>query len=212
MRLSQLGPDYHVVIDKPLWLHREGCAALNIFHGDVRLFSVAFALDKQRDSLVAVIGGIQGRNLPGIQDEYHAMTKAAFGVRPRDLSIVTFKAFCRAIGVDSIQAVADDCRHHRSPFFGNKSEKLQRSINYDEAWLDRGGTRHGEFFLIPVKRTDRADEEIPARKRALYRKRYAMLDEIEADMIRGVRRARIAPQEVSDGRTPAPKVAPRTDG
>jgi uncharacterized protein VirK/YbjX len=187
--LPHLGRGYCVVVDKAIWFHREGSVVLNIFRDDTRLFSIAFALDMEGDDLVAIVGGIQGRHLPDIKDEYHDMTKASFMTRPRDLLVEIFKAFCRAIDVRRIYAISDEHRHHRSPFFGNKNLKLLQSMNYDEVWLDRGATRSGEFYDLPVARTDRREDEIPARKRSMYRKRYAMLDEIEGNIADGMKHA-----------------------
>jgi uncharacterized protein VirK/YbjX len=188
MQLDLIGPAYHVVLDKPIWFHREGVLVLNLFRDNVRMFSLAFALSKRPAELTALIGAIQGRNLDGILEEYRVLTKAACGLRPRDLLIELFRTLCRQIGVLQIHAISDACRAHRSPFFGPVQEL---SLNYDEVWTDRGGIPlNRAFFTIPVERQVREVMNIPSNKRAMYRKRYALLDELEARMSAGLRNAR----------------------
>jgi uncharacterized protein VirK/YbjX len=188
MALPHLGPDYHLVLDKPIWFHREGVAVLNLFRRNVRLMSLAFALEEQNGHLVALIGAIQGRDIEGIRDEFRQMTKDSFGIRPRDLLIDLFRALARQIGVETLQGIADAHRHHRSLFF-SKNRNRSFSLNYDEIWQDRGGEREGYFFRISPRRQDRDEADIPARKRAMYRKRYELLDALEGRLREAIRSA-----------------------
>ncbi len=56
-------------------------------------------------------------------------------------------------------------------------------LRYDEIWRERGGVDGGEgFYSLPVEAGRRSDDEIPAKKRAMYRQRYAFLDSIEVQM------------------------------
>lgn len=184
------GEGYHVVLDKPIWFHREGTATLNLFHDNRRLFSLSFALMRDGGRLVALIGGLQGRNLPAILDEYRVMTKLAEGVRPRDLLIDLFRMLCRVLGVDEIRAISDASRFHRSPYFGAaKDQRLP--LNYDEIWLDRGGTLiDSRFWRLPIVRPHRDEADIPAKKRPMYRRRHALLERLDAMVAAGVATAR----------------------
>ncbi len=192
MPLPHLGDGYRLVLDKPEWLHREGVVAFNLFRGDVRLFSLVFALDAAADGLVAYIGGVQGRDLDGMLDEYRAITRASFGMRPRDLLIELFRVFVGALGARHIYGVADASRHGRSRFFGApRGHKFH--LNYDEVWRDRGGVPAGDFFRLSPSRNDRASETIPARKRTIYRKRYTLMDDLETALRGVIRSARSKP-------------------
>lgn len=189
-RLPGIGPAYHVVIDKPGWFHREGVLALNLFRDNVRLFTVAFALTRHAAGLVAVVGGIQGRKLAWILDEYRSITKAGYGTRPRDLLLELLGMYARTIGVVELQAISDGSRHHRSPYFG-PSAKGELSANYDEIWLEHGGARvDQDFFSLPIHRRRRDEAGVPAKKRGMYRRRYELLDEMEMLMRAGMGRAR----------------------
>ena len=170
------------VLDQPGWFMREGGLVLNLVLGNFRAFSLAFSLDEVPGvGRVATIGGLQGRNRDGVLDIYRDLTKEMEGLRPRDLLIEVFRMLCRQMGVVRIEAVADAWRHHRHPFFSGKA--LTQTQDYDEVWADRGGERIGEtLFRLPVAPDRRDLETVKPNKRPMYRRRFALLDAIEADL------------------------------
>jgi uncharacterized protein len=180
MSLPEIGDAIHVVIDKPMWFHREGTLAINLFDANTRLFTLVFALEPTASGKRALIGGIQGRNFDDALDRYRDLTKSAHGIRPRDLIIELFRLVCAQLGVTEILAIADKGRQNRHPYFG-KDVMRDLPLDYDAIWQDRGGTSFDEwFFTLPLHGDRRADADIPAKKRSMYRQRYAMLDGIEA--------------------------------
>jgi len=60
--------------------------------------------------------------------------------------------------------------------------KKRVQIDYDELWANAGGTRHEQdgYWHLPARPERRDETEIKSQKRAMYRRRYAMLDEIAA--------------------------------
>jgi uncharacterized protein VirK/YbjX len=57
-------------------------------------------------------------------------------------------------------------------------------LNYDEVWRDRGGVERDDgFFELPVERQVREIEDVPSKKRQMYRQRYAMMDSIEQRLL-----------------------------
>jgi len=164
---------------------REGQAVLDLFIAETRIFSLAFSL-RDEQGLTAVIGAIQGRDIEGALDTYRELTGALHGMRPRDFLVEMFRALCATLGVQRIVAVSDASRHHRSPYFGKVTDK-RFPLDYDEVWTERGGTAlDDDFFALPVKPTRRSIEEIPSKKRSMYRKRYEMLDRLEAKLAQAV--------------------------
>lgn len=127
------------------------------------------------------MGAIQGRNLEGVTDTYRDLTGLLHGMRPRDFLVEVFCLLCRVAGIARICAVADEYRAQRSPYFGRQPRELPQ--NYDEVWRDRGGTPTSpEFYSLPVGGNRRELAEIPSKKRSMYRKRYDLLDRIEASL------------------------------
>ncbi|MET0179991.1 MAG: DUF535 family protein [Novosphingobium sp.] len=178
--LGHVHPGVTLVLDQPRWFEREGQLVLNLFLDDERMFSLAFDFGQGPLGLAAVVGAVQGRDLPHAQDFYRALTKSFFGLRPRDLLFELFRGFCRALEVRTIVAVSDAFRHHRGAYFrGTKTADL--TLDYDQVWSERGGTRADDgFFQLAVAMPQR--DKVPSRKRAMYRRRYDFLHASEAAM------------------------------
>ena len=170
-------PEYRISLDQPRWLLREGQLALSVWEREDRIFSVSFSLCTDGGVRTAFVGGIQGRRqVEGEEDvleRYRRFTKNAHGARPRDFTLEVFKVFCKVIGVDRILAVSQD----NHPLRG-ESEAF--SLAYDEIWQERGGIKNVDgFYALPLGVSMKSEDEIPAKKRSLYRKRGAMFADIE---------------------------------
>lgn len=174
--LSEYSPDTFVILDRAKWLSREGHLSLNLFKRNFRAFSVSFSL-RDGPERELFIGGIQGRQVDNILGLYRDWTKDFHRLRPRDLILELLRLFARAINVQRISAVADAHKIARHRYFGGKAA----GINYDEIWLDRGGERtEPSHFVLPAEPQRRKLVDVSSKKRGMYRKRYAMLDEIAA--------------------------------
>lgn len=181
LELSHLYESLSIIIDRPDWFIREGELAINLFTGEVRVFSLAFSFSQQDNLVIAYIGGIQGRSISKINDKYRDMTKTLYGMRPRDFLVEVFRMFCRHIGVSTILAVTDSGRHHRSNYFGLRNDKV--SLNYDEVWRERGGIKRDDnFFALDIHTPFRAIDDIPSNKRSMYRHRYDLIRSIDSDL------------------------------
>ncbi|MEB6589173.1 MULTISPECIES: VirK/YbjX family protein [Pseudomonas] len=183
--LSSHSPGCRLVLDRPVWFRREGELVLNLFQGDLRVASLAFTLCRTQGELCLFIGAVQGIH-KGVDSEtslaiYRDLTKDFEGLRPRSLLLEALKCLARALGVVHLYAVSDACRHHRHPYFG--SDKAQDlAANYDVIWQESGATASNreDFFAIPLAPAQRAEHDIPAKKRAMYRRRQALLDDVFA--------------------------------
>ncbi len=187
LKLLNLGDVYdnlHVVLDQPIWFMREGQLVINLFLDNVRIFSLAFSFARESGEVVAYVGAMQGRNIDGLLDTYREITKVMYGMRPRDFLFELFRAFCRALGVTKILAVSDESRHHRSSYFGNKAKDGELTLNYDEIWLERGGIpKNADFYEFNVAPYVKNLDEVPSKKRSMYRRRYEFLEATETRMI-----------------------------
>src|SRR5215831_19630261 len=96
-------------------------------------------------------------------------------MRPRDLLIEIFRLSGQVIGLTRILAVSDENRQHRSSYYGDSASK-KINVDYNEIWEDRGGIRmDSTCYRLEVQSSERELDAIPAKKRAMYRRRYAML-------------------------------------
>jgi uncharacterized protein VirK/YbjX len=185
--LTAWSPGCTLVLDRPFWFMREGELVLNLFQGDLRIASIAFTLCLTEGELCIFIGAVQGIH-KGIESDrslaiYRDVTKDFEGLRPRSLLIEVIKYIAGNIGVGKIYAVGDVYRHHRHPYFGaHKAQEL--AANYDSIWLEHGATpsEREDFFEIPMASSRKPLETIASKKRAMYRRRYELLDDAFAQI------------------------------
>ncbi|VVM43479.1 hypothetical protein PS662_00420 [Pseudomonas fluorescens] len=179
--VSEISTGCSLVLDRPIWFMREGELVLNLFQGDLRIASLAFTLCRTDAGLCMFIGAVQGIH-KGVDSDlsltiYRDLTKDFEGLRPRSFLIEVMKHIATRIGVEKIYAVGDAYRHHRHPYFGaEKSQEL--AANYDVIWLEHGATpsEREDFFEMPMSPSRKPLDSIVAKKRAMYRRRYELLD------------------------------------
>jgi uncharacterized protein VirK/YbjX len=205
--LAQFSAGCTLVLDRPIWFMREGELVLNLFQGDLRIASLAFTLCRTDTELCMFIGAVQGIH-KGVESDlsltiYRDLTKDFQGLRPRSLLIEVIKYIATNIGVKKIYAVGDGYRHHRHPYFGaQKAQEL--AANYDVIWLEHGATPSAreDFFEIPLSPSRKPLDSIAAKKRAMYRRRYELLDatfnKIDSVLTTSYSRPRSASVDVAD--------------
>jgi len=177
--LSRYSPGAFLILDRAEWLTREGHLTLSLFKGDFRAFTLSFSLFGYPDTEV-FIGGLQGRQTENALELYRDLTKDFAGLRPRDFILEMLRLFALKIGARHIYAVADSQKIFRHKYFRNKSTP---SLDYDGVWRDRSGEAVADsYFELPLMGSHRPLEEVPTKKRSMYRRRYEMLDEIQASI------------------------------
>ena len=187
--LSSISAGVSLIIDRPPWLAREGHLTLSLFKDAFRAFTVSFSLVGGPEPEL-FIGGLQGRQSAEILDLYRDLTKDFAGMRPRDFLLEALRLFAVKIGIRHIFGVADEHKISRHKYFAGKDTA---GLCYDEVWLERGGSRiAATHFELPLAGSRRPLEDISRKKRSMYRRRYDMLDEIDAalpqDLMRAERR------------------------
>lgn len=194
--LPEIGPTYHLLLEQPRWLLREGQSALSIWDGADRLMSISYCLSSADDCLKAYVGGIQGAVGEDILERYRVLTKSAHGLRPTDLLVELFRIFCRSLGVECLLCVSDEIRQQKSSYYLRRNAEKIIQRRYNDIWLARGGIcQDGQFFVLSTCTPKRALDAIPQKKRGMYRRRYAMLDSI-ALRIRTTLRAGLASDQL----------------
>lgn len=192
--LNSIREDLRVVLDQPSWFMREGNLVVNLFVGRVRMYSLAFSLYEDKSGLTAVVGALQGRDIESALEEYKNLTKAAHGMRPRDLLFEIFCMLCSVIAVRNAMAVSEEARHHKHPYFQSRTESKKPSTNYNQIWEERNARRlDRSFYSLDILQNRRDLEAVPAKKRGMYRRRYEMLDEIKNQVSETIQAAKVSP-------------------
>lgn len=177
--LNQYLTGMFITLDKAKWFVREGEIVLNLFKEDQRLMSLAFTFSTLNNQLIIYVGALQGR-LPSSEtlEMMKLVTKSLEGLRPADFLIEILRDIAQNLGVKKILAISDENRHHRHKYFGKVQQNLLKT-NYNEKWIENQGERlDNGFYSLPVNKTRRNIAEISSNKRAIYRRRYEMLDQI----------------------------------
>lgn len=179
--LHEIDPTYRLVLDQPHWLLRDGQATFSLWEGRDRLVSLSYCLSSAPGGLTAYVGGLQGRSEEGVLDRYRQFTKQAEGMRPTDFTVALFRAFCRGLGVARILTVSDATHYRQAAYYGRHIDPAPAHLSYDELWRARGARERVDgFFDLPPTEARREFHAITANKRAMYRRRYAMLDAMTA--------------------------------
>lgn len=181
--LAHVGPAEEgltLQLDQPEWMVQEGELTLSLFEGNMRLYSVAFSIGRRKGQPTVYIGAIQGRSTEGIGERYAELTKQLHGCRPRDLALLSVLFLAEAMGIERVYAISDYYRHHRHARLFSRYDRHIQSADYDEIWRDRGGVETVDgFFAIESAFNPRPLDSIAAKKRAMYRRRYDMLDALK---------------------------------
>ncbi|TKI07467.1 VirK/YbjX family protein [Martelella alba] len=163
-------------------LNREGEATL-VFADEqnVMLAEITFAIMPEQGATL-FIGGLQGahRQLP--HDAIHSATKDCHGLFPKRLVLEGVAALAEALGVKQILAVGNRTHMYREWRYFYRSKRFLHA-DYDRFWLSmRGLPQERGYFRLPLRIARKSFDCLPSKKRAEYRRRYAMLDSI-ADQI-----------------------------
>lgn len=155
---------------------REGEITLLLNYQDMTLASLSFSIIQEQQQCTLLIGGLQGPRKHISSDVIRDATKAAHGVFPKRLLMEAVFILAAQCGVQAITAVGDTTHVFRSlRYRHSKGDKFFAS--YSEFWLSLGGEMRGdELFTLPLSMARKDLEEIASKKRAEYRRRYALLD------------------------------------
>lgn len=174
--------DLRVVIDRPDWMRGEGEAVISIFHNEHRIHHLVFSIIQYEDAHVIAIGGIQGWGgtvkigAQEVKEINVKLTKILHGLHPKIFLLYVVKMLAKQWGLKEIWGISD--ANHRSNHWLVNSVKYS---SYDNFWTDHSGVLnpHG-FYAISTELRIKPYEEIPGNKRALFRRRYEMLEQIQS--------------------------------
>ncbi len=140
------------------------------------LFNISFGFLSHSSVLIASVQGVRGDtgcNLEAIQ----SITKQNHGLRPHHLLLNIFQMACADWGITEIRGIDPEHQVKKR----RNADKQGFTFDYREFWTELGAVQlDDQDWLLPSQAQRRSVEDIPSRKRALYRKRYALLDEVAA--------------------------------
>ncbi len=158
---------------------KEGLLSLVMRLGEHDLYQVMFWIAPDAAGEPSLwIGALQGPNMENAKDLVVRVTRRCHSYRTKNFMLHATQEMAKALGLRHIYAVTNQ------GYYANAHIRLDRKLKTDftEFWKECGGRPCADtrFYELPMTEARKTPEEIPARKRNYYRKRYAMLDEVDA--------------------------------
>ncbi len=129
---------------------------------------------------VCRIGCVQGHHKNDLYSA-KAAQKMMHGLRPKSLIIFAIQEFSRALGFSAIYGAGDSIQAYRKKHFIHIPFLHKIPFDYDAFWEESGGQAvdHG-WFDLPLQPIRKDIQEIKSSKRALYRRRYDLMDDLSS--------------------------------
>lgn len=157
---------------------REGSMTLALCLDGEFVYHINFWCAQEGEKQVLYIGCHQGSK-HGLEVNKE-LKKAFFGYRPKNFILYALRILAKELAVDELRAVSN------YGFYANNHIRKNRKllVSYDKFWKECGGEIMADqrFFTLPLIEPRKTMEEVPTRKRAVYRKRFAFLDALEEDL------------------------------
>lgn len=158
---------------------KEGILSLILRLGREPLYQMIFWLAPDGTGAVSLwIGAMQGPNMENAKDVVKRVTKLCHAYRTKNLILYATKALARSLSVARIYAVTN------KGYYANNHLRMDRKLKTDfgDFWREAGGKETGDprFDELPLTETRKTMDEVPTRKRAVYKRRFLMLDELDA--------------------------------
>ena len=161
---------------------KEGLLALMLLLPDGEpIYQIIFwiARDKLGDWSMW-IGAMQGPNMDDAKEVVKKITKKCHSYRTKNLILYATQAVARTLDLRKIYAVTNE------GYYANNHVRSDRKLktSFSDFWIEVGGSHTDDprFDSLPLNETRKSEEEIPTRKRAVYRRRFALLDEIDSSI------------------------------
>jgi uncharacterized protein VirK/YbjX len=167
--------DYAINFAMNLVYPHEGLWRIELYGpGQTLLFSICFSI---LPGPVLYIGAVQGgRSASGsaVPNLIRSATKRFEGLRPPFLLLDVVQTLACVWGISEIVGVSA-----QNQLKGHSKSRYADSVrfSYDAFWLESGATPRpdGNWHLASAQRQPRL-EDVPSRKRAMYRRRFALMD------------------------------------
>ena len=124
------------------------------------------------------VGAMQGPNMENAKEVVKKVTKRCHAYRTKNFILHATQEAAKALGLKQIFAVTN------YGYYANNHIRRDRKLktSFSDFWKESGGRPCADqrFYELPMTEYRKTMEEIPTRKRSNYRKRYALLDEVDA--------------------------------
>ena len=179
-RAPETDMTWHAYLKFASGQRKEGLLSVMMDVDGEHLYQIIFWIEQRGGQPTLVIGAMQGPNTENAQDFVREMTKRAHRFRTKNLILYITQAAARALGIKRMLAVSN------AGYYANNHVRLDRKLKTDFGafWEEVGGweTDDQRFYELPLVYPRKTMEEVPTRKRAVYRRRFAFLDTADEEV------------------------------
>ena len=167
-------PDFEMRLTITDYQPMEGFWTLELVHSPSQELVYLLTFGKVQQALLIAV--IQGPNFEGSKDMVKLLTKKCHGLRPAYLMVEAMKALTNVLGYSALWGIP-----HK---YQNKSRFVQSKryvVDYDAIFAESAGILK-DYWELPLHFETKNMDDIPSNKRSMYRKRYAMLEQLQENM------------------------------
>lgn len=173
LNFGEVIPDFEMTLSMTTHQPMEGYWVLELWHKPRNELVYLLTFAKLGDALLIAV--VQGPNFEGSKEMVKQLTKSCHGLRPAYLMVETMKALTKMLGFKTLLGIPQRYQN-KSRFIQSKSY----TVDYDAIFSESGGQLK-DYWVLPLEE-ERNLDDIPSKKRSMYRKRYAMLDDLAKSM------------------------------
>ncbi len=168
-----------VISYSPGYFDREGEVTLVLRYNNIVIAMLSFTIIQRNNNATILIGGLQGPHKNISSDVIRHATKACYGLFPKRLLMETLFILAAECTIKHIIAVGDS-QHVFHRWRYRHSKKSVFIACYSEFWTSLNGVADNQgLYTLPLTLPRKAPEEIASKKRAEYRRRYALMDNVQ---------------------------------
>ena len=167
-------PDFEMRLTITDYQPMEGFWTLELVYSPSQELVYLLTFGKVQQALLIAV--IQGPNFEGSKDMVKLLTKKCHGLRPAYLMVEAMKALTNVLGYSALWGIP-----HK---YQNKSRFVQSKryvVDYDAIFAESAGMLK-DYWELPLHFETKNMDDIPSNKRSMYRKRYAMLEQLQENM------------------------------
>ena len=152
---------------------REGMLSLTVDFNSSTICRLTFWFSIIDGKKSLVIGCLQGKG--NALDDFKEFTKTLFGIRPQNMAIIALRIYAASLGIEQILTFPKKRLH---------SKRISKDSHLDDLWTEQGKQPLNAMYIkissITIRKTI---TNVSTHKRSLYKKRYAFLDNLEAEFL-----------------------------
>lgn len=153
-----------------------------------RISSTAFSFNENNNGeWICFVGCVQG-HANNDYDSAKVIQKLMHGIRPNAFIVFALQELCRQLGCERILCAGDSIHTYRQKHAIHIQKLHAIDFDYDKFWQESlAEPVEDGWYQLPLQAERREMKDLKPKRRASYRKRYAMLDEVSISIAYKVR-------------------------